>query len=52
MDGDGSDSLEWMASGKVCVGARGWRNEQQASLVDLWGSSGKALGLWMQKYKE
>jgi hypothetical protein len=51
MDGDGGDSLERMAS-EVCQGYRGWRNEWQASLVDSWGSSGKTLGLWTQKYEE
>jgi hypothetical protein len=27
------------------TGYRGWRNERQVSLVDLWGSSDKTLGL-------
>jgi hypothetical protein len=44
MDGDGGDSLEWMASGEgMCQGYRGWQNEQQVSLVDSWGSSGETL---------
>jgi hypothetical protein len=49
MDSDGGDLLEWMVSGR---GYRGWWNEQWASLMDLWGNSGNALELWMQKYKE
>jgi hypothetical protein len=38
--------------GSACQGYRGWWNERQASLVDSWDSSGKALGLWMWKYEE
>jgi hypothetical protein len=51
MDGDGGDSLGWMASGGVSC-YRGQRNERTVSLVDWWGSSGKALGLCTRKYEE
>jgi hypothetical protein len=36
----------------ACGGDRGQWNEWRASLMDSWGSSGKALGLWTQKYEE
>jgi hypothetical protein len=35
--------------GSAYWGYRGWQNEWQ---MNLWGSSGKTLELWMQKYEE
>jgi hypothetical protein len=58
----GSNSGRWMVmavihwnrwqAGKWVLCYRGWWNEHLVSLVDSWGSTGMAPGLWTQKYEE